>query len=448
MQVDKNPIVAKKINLDMHSVTDGILKMDLDIRNGMLLFLKLRSESLKKFVEENPGAEDWPAVVSEFTDLLDNHVTKLEVKKIKGTEYKIDHVISASSPEEAERINTRFGDLMGTAPIPMLFRLLLNIGDVKPKKKERKQIGDHNQPRSYGKTMAKIVGRDRDVQTLFSLPMEDLKEAIQAQIEKSTTGIPIKQVISKTTAVLGNALLAKYQREQKDSEGYISIDNLTELADEINTSRKELKYYLLYLGGYQYPSVVHDVQKKEIGIQLAKLFDVEFRYHEKDATIKADNMLTIDALTLIREASIKRVRIKPSQQLIRDMEARAGKTLGYVPVTDGFMKLILGLNDLAYKIFCFSYSNKPKYKISEKKLFDSLGLDKRAKQQGLPDTRKAIASAMEDLKQRGHFSDYTLPGQQADFYTWVYTDQYIKTRAKEDQGGGTLNEKRGTLNET
>ncbi|GAJ22025.1 unnamed protein product, partial [marine sediment metagenome] len=70
-------------------------------------------------------------------------------------------------------------------------------------------------------------------------------------------------------------------------------------------------------------------------------------------------------ISFIRDRFVKSVEITPSASIIEGLE---GKGLGNVLVDDNFVAFSLGLSDLAYKLFCFSGSNRPTFKIGFRKL--------------------------------------------------------------------------------
>ena len=80
----------------------------------------------------------------------------------------------------------------------------------------------HKQSRSYLKTSAKLVGKDMQEQSLFTLPTYD------NDIRR------FKDVLSKNTAILGNLLFTLWQAN-KDTEGYYKITNLSHIAGLMQT---------------------------------------------------------------------------------------------------------------------------------------------------------------------------------------------------------------------
>jgi hypothetical protein len=288
----------------------------------------------------------------------------------------------------------------------------------------------HKQSRGYLRTTAKLVGRDlQEGANLFSLPTFESDIA------------PRKEIISKNTGILGNTLLNLWQLN-KNQEGYYRIENLTALADTLGVIPQDLKTYLIYLGGYQYP-VVQTKKKfykgKERNIMTTysdKLFYVKFNIE-----IKAGEQITNDDKTgtnyanFIKDRAVLSVDIAPSQSFIEDIQ---GRGLGNVFATDNFTAYCLDLSDLAYKIFCFSGSNKPRYKIGFDKLIKSLNLSRQLKTNGKPRILKNIEKALNELQTTGHLTNWAFD-KKAELYSWTYTNKIIRHKEllpKKEQPAG------------
>ena len=100
----------------------------------------------------------------------------------------------------------------------------------------------HKQPRGLLKTTASNVARDTQSLSLFNAPNYD--DALQ----------PIRETISKNTGIMAQYLMLKWQRLKND-EGVYTINNLSEVARELNFEQREIKNYLVYLGGFIYPVI-------------------------------------------------------------------------------------------------------------------------------------------------------------------------------------------------
>ena len=141
----------------------------------------------------------------------------------------------------------------------------------------------HKQARGYLKTTASLVGKDTSQQkSLFEIPHFD------------TAINPYKEVLTKMTAITGNLLLALWQAN-KDDKNIFTITNLSEIARQLGAEPKELKLYLIYLGGYQRPltqlKIVKEQGKKDkriLSIYHDKIFYIKFNIRLKDTERETD----------------------------------------------------------------------------------------------------------------------------------------------------------------
>ena len=287
----------------------------------------------------------------------------------------------------------------------------------------------HKQSRSYLKTSAKLVGKDMQEQSLFTLPTYD------NDIRR------FKDVLSKNTAILGNLLFTLWQAN-KDTEGYYKITNLSHIAGLMQTIPQELKLYFICLGGYQYPIVkisIDDKGKRILSTYTDKLFYVKFNIrlkdNEKETDFTNDDRVGNNWVNFIKNRDIESIDIAPSQSFIEDMQ---GKGLGNVLVDNSLVAYCLGLSELAYKIFCFSSSNKPSFKIGFDKLISNkyLNLEKQvygvykdekrvSAGQGKKKVLKRIKYAFDELKTTGHLTKWGYD-EANDEFNWTYSDKIIK----------------------
>ena len=272
----------------------------------------------------------------------------------------------------------------------------------------------HKQPRSYLKTVGKLVGNTTDKPTLFTVP----------EVKDESGGNFLREVISRNTAILGNYLLQLWQQNSGGEE--LVISNLSPIAEMMNNSNYEIKIYLLYLGGYVYPIIDRD-QGGGLTLTTEQLFKIEFRYSKKVADkyqAKGFTEIGSGLTKFIKDEPIDSIRIKPSPLFIKAME---GKGLGNVLVAnDKFVKLALSLEtDIAYKILSYSGSNKPSQKIAEDNLVRHLGLDKQIKTQGRPRVRATILKGLQELQDKEHIKSYSFEDATG-MYLFTYSDKYIK----------------------
>jgi len=293
----------------------------------------------------------------------------------------------------------------------------------------------HRQPRGYLKTSASLVGKDTSQQkSLFDIPHFD------------TAIKPYKETFTKMTAITGNLLLALWQANKDDKNTY-KITNLSEIAGVLGTTTQELKLYLIYLGGYQRPitklEIIKEAGKKDkriLSIYSDKISHIEFntrlKDNEKEEDFNDDARIGTGYLSFIKDRDIESVDIMPSKSIQEELE---GQGLGNVLVDDSFVAFSLGLSDLAYKLFCFSGSNKPTFKIGFSKLIDKKYLSLNSQVYGTFNkagirTKKGagkvrilqtIKDALTELKDKGHLAKWQ-HDEQTDFFNWTYTDVVIK----------------------
>lgn len=377
---------------------------------------------------------------------FNNYVIKVEFKPLKGNTKAFKYAIELHETETEEEkafIEKSIKEIIETP----IIKQTIEVAIVLPKKQgllnfEPPQIKTHKQSRSLMRNLAKNVGKDYTQPSLFNLPLEELQAAIESA--PTIDGIPYKEKLSKHVGILSIELLKLCQQLKQDKEGYFTIDDLGSLAKEIKADVKELKYYLLYLGGYQYPSVEVYEEEKEIGFRFAKIFDIEFIYSSKYETKEKAQIQSSNFLMFI-ETPIKKVKYKPSETFIKDIQKkdRTTKALGYIQVNDNFTALCLGLSDYAFKLLTYMAANKPTYKISEEKLFIHLGLEKQVKTQKPARLRNMLASAFKELKDNEHLEAYEIKEEATGIlYSWQYTDKYVKhqdseRKAAEAAEGGT-----------
>lgn len=370
---------------------------------------------------------------------FNNYVLKVEFTPIKGNTKNFKYAIEFNDKAEEARdfVEKTIKEIIETP----IIKQTIEVAIVLPKKQgllnfEPPQIKTHKQPRSMLRTIAKNVGRDTNIEapSLFTLPLNELQSAIENSPTKN--GLPFKEKLSKSVGLTSLQLLKLSQKVEQDKEGYYIINDLGSLANELKIDTKELKYCLLYLGGYQYPSVHYYEDEEEIGFQFAKLFDIKFYYNAKHSAKGQDEKAIIkgDTFKLFIDTPIKRLTYKPNEVFLRDLQKkdRSTKALGYIQVNDNFTALVVGLSVYAFKLLSFMAANKPTYKISEEKLFINLGLEKQVKTQKPARLRNMLGSAFKELKDAGHLEDYEIKEEATGIvYSWNYTDKYVKHQDSE-----------------
>ena len=292
----------------------------------------------------------------------------------------------------------------------------MGIADL-PVKVEQPTL--HKQSRSALKTFSLLAGRDKTQVSLFEKP-------------RFEGGInPYKESIARNTAIVGNYLIKLWQRENKD--GVCTIDNLTKVAEKLNMIPQDLKTYLVYLGGYQYP-VITTKDKITKGGKMQRIlstyttnifiikFNSKLKKNETEDSFNKDLRVGTRYLSFIKNRDIDTVEVEPNPALRDDLR---GKRLGNILTSDDFFVFALGLTDMAYKLFTFSGSNKPVKKIRLDKLIDSLGLEEQTKKQGKPRILRTIKKALNELKTKGHFIKWEYQ-EDKEMFDWEYSNKIFK----------------------
>ena len=340
--------------------------------------------------------------------------------------------------EADEKIETAFG-VMSDEDIKKSKQdkkaLPLGVSLMTPKKyyesKDKPAPTLHRQARGYMKTTASLVGKDMsERRSLFTLPTYDYD--IRA----------LKETLSQKTAITGNLLLNLWQANRND-KGYYVIDNLVEIANLLQIAPQDLKLYLIYLGGYQYPIIktgLNKQGKRIISFSSDKLFYIKFNMRlkkgESEATFTKDDRIGNNYVNFIKNRDIDTIDIMPSASIQEELQ---GKGLGNVLTDDAFVAFCLDLSELAYKLFCFSGSNKPSFKIGFDKLIakkylnlekqvygvkDATGKRKSAGQ-GKARILKRIQEALKELLDKGHLVKWAYD-ETRDFFSWTYSSKMIK----------------------
>lgn len=273
------------------------------------------------------------------------------------------------------------------------------------------------QSRSYLKTTAKLVGKDTSTEpTLFSLP------TVITTPEEG--GNFIRDVISKNTSILGQIILNLWQLNKNEKEE-LEITNISELGKFIGVSNFEIKMYLLYLGGYTYPLISSGVDK--IDLSMEQLFKVTFTYLKKDLKNKYSvgqlERVGNSVTSFIKNEKPTVITIKPNIKFIDDI---AGKGLGNIRVTEKYIKLALGLTDIAYKLLNYTSSNKSPLTISEDRLIIWLGLEKQIKKQGKPRIRETILKGLKELRDKEHIKEFSQDNRF--MFTLISSDNFIRRK--------------------
>lgn len=355
-------------------------------------------------------------------------VTSVEFTPLRGKAKQFKYTVKGMQTATKEEGERRARELIET---PIIKDIILTA-IIEPKRiNRRKQITErpkqYKQSRTSLREVAHNVGRDTEQKSLYGQPLEEAMKTYEEEVMNARDGLPYKEKMSRKVGILQLLMIQEYNNAKHDKDGFMIIENLGALADTLETDLKELKYYLLYLAGYQYPSVELVKDTNEIEFSTAKMFDIRFRYDREHPKIKAFGIeamrrIETEVISMLMDIPVQRMLVKPNPKYIKDL---SGKRLGYVKVTDGFVAFCLGLSDYAFKLLNYMAANRPDYKISEDKLFEKLGLQKQVKQQRPARIRKKLAEAFAELHEKGHLKDYSVPTDGAGLYCWTYTELYV-----------------------
>ncbi len=284
---------------------------------------------------------------------------------------------------------------------------------IEPVTKERL----HKQPRGYLKTVASLVGRDRNNRMLWNLPYD---QRYDHEADERDT-------ISKNIAIAGNYLLQLWQRG-KDAEGWLVIKNLTKIARVLGTTTQRFKLYLIYLGGYKYPIITYSDHESLFTSKDQRLFDIKFDYINGSSSIYTPQNSRIGTrhLSFQKGSYVKRIRFRPISETRDELKGKK-RTLGNILVSDHFLPFCLDLSDMAYKLACFTASNKPKGKYRADTIMEPrfLNLDRQLETQGKPRILESIKKAFRELDQKGYIGEWGYNAE-GDLFTWMMTDRVVK----------------------
>ena len=382
-----------------------------ELKEGMLSLKKQFSLLVRHLVSiKNDGKG---LLTKDEARAINQNLTK-ELKRVK----ELIRDDGKSDKQKSKIMTTLIVELGLDEPIS---ELLLSDLDKTPEKM-------HLQARNLLKIAASLVGKETKQVSLFKTPIYD------SSID------PYKQTLSKNSAITGQ-LLIRLWRENKDDEGIYKIKNLSEIARLLGTIPQELKLYLIYLGGYQYPVTTFDKEKRILSTYCEKLFYIKFncklKDNETEDSINSDYRIGTHYSNFIKDRDIESIDIVPNKSIRNGLQ---GKEFGNVLVSDAFMAFSLDLSDMAYKLFCFSGSNRPAFKIGFKKLIKEkyLNLEKQVygiydkkgkrirKGQGKRRVIDTIIDGLTELKEKGHLNKWDYDEAKKDLFSWTYTDKIIK----------------------
>lgn len=383
----------KEVNIKKHK---EIQSLKVPTKDSLLFYLEYVERELETLSPQH-------IELCEIIFLLETNLEELGISVTRGGKgFKANITLKNVEPNKEEETKKKIKTALENEFVSLTIKEFLL--PLLPQKEAKL----HKQPRAYLKTMAKLVGRDTNSPTLFTMP--DILDLTYQR----------RDIISQNTAILGNYVLQLMQ-ETKSKElemtGYLST-----LSEMFGVNKTEIKNYLLYLGGYVYPITDRDEKSGELTMTTEQLFKVKFIY-SKEVAERSYKTIGTSLTWYLIDQPVKSIVIEPNPIFIKALE---GKGLGNVLVKNNdWVRLSQSLTETGYKLLSYTSSNKPQRKINEDSLVKALELEEAVKKQGQPRVRATILKAFEDLKIKGHFKEYLFE-EETRMYSYTYSDKYVE----------------------
>ena len=287
--------------------------------------------------------------------------------------------------------------------------------------------------RVVNKSGSMVIGREKRGKDSRSLVAIDKTYPIQ------------KDNYSKRVFMFMQYLIEKWQNTPLNSEGYLVIKNLSEVARDLSdpkhkTTPARIKDHIKQIS-YAYPYVTtigKKGSKKRVETEYKQPFKVKIRQLVDDGTNIGEGFITLKDYAVLDKYPFDEVWVKPSMfirhtigkdryggELPPDIKRKV-EGLGNIFLPKESIKLALDVSDLAYKIFLYNTTNKPSVPIGYQKLIEYLGYtDKDIKDKGHKGIKRDIANALKELYDIGHFK-YWRYVESKQVYYWQYTNKWVK----------------------
>lgn len=287
--------------------------------------------------------------------------------------------------------------------------------------------------RVVNKSGSMVIGREKRGKDSRSLVAIDKTYPIQ------------KDNYSKRVFMFMQYLIEKWQNTPLNSEGYLVIKNLSEVARDLSdpkhkTTPARIKDCIKQIS-YAYPYVTtigKKGSKKRVETEYKQPFKVKIRQLVDDGTNIGEGFITLKDYAVLDKYPFDEVWVKPSMfirhtigkdryggELPPDIKRKV-EGLGNIFLPKESIKLALDVSDLAYKIFLYNTTNKPSVPIGYQKLIEYLGYtDKDIKDKGHKGIKRDIANALKELYDKGHFK-YWRYVESKQVYYWQYTNKWVK----------------------
>jgi len=384
-----------------------------------------------------PTSEGWKPLgetVKQVQEDLVNKSTDTTDKEIKteGTQAFTERGIWISGKakvleEELERIGRETSEGINKTIATGLGELTTRGGELINRKNLFKAS------RVVNKSGGMAIRRERRVKDDSDLVVIDKTYPIQ------------KDNYSKRVFMFIQYLIERWQNSPLNSEGYLVIKNLSEVARDLSdpkhkTTPARIKDYIKQIS-YAYPYVTtigKKGNKKRLETEYKQPFKVKIRQLVDDGTNIGEGFITLKDYAVLDKYPFDEVWVKPSMfirhaigkdryggELPPDIKRRV-EGLGNIFLTKDSIKLALDVSDLAYKIFLYNTTNRPSVPIGYQKLIEYLGYtEKDIKDKGHKGIKRDIANALKELHDKGHFK-YWRYVESKQVYYWEYTNRWVK----------------------
>lgn len=311
------------------------------------------------------------------------------------------------------------------------------------KTKRPRQLGDnwHRQPQKLLRNNAYSMGKNFTGEVdLFTQP------AYIDELQGATNREKISPNVNRLQLLI-NALITKPRQfgevellDNVDSRGVttktIVLKNYSLLAKWLETKPEKVRSLLLMLGGFKYPEITTDKNKRQIIVEYVSHFRVKWVYGnhvaekygyqehptESGQIEKALRVGTIDANYIYNEPPDE-IHIEiTSPELLKALIGEAG---GYSHTSNEIFKALADLDPTPTKILLWTGTYRTMPSIDLKKLCKSIGLEGHLKKQGAKSTHLLIKKALDRLVEINHFDGYDYD-ETTQRYTWRQSSKFFR----------------------
>jgi hypothetical protein len=285
--------------------------------------------------------------------------------------------------------------------------------------------------RVVNKSGAMVIRRERRVKDDRSLVAIDKTYPIQRDSFSARDFMFVQYIIDK------------WQNSPLDSEGYLVIDNLSEVARDLSgtkhkTTPARVKEQIKKMDD-MYDVIIgieKEGNKNRIVTDKKQYFKVRVERLVDDGVEVKLGAIPLRDREILDKYPFDRVRIKPRRfirysigkdryggELPPEVKKRV-EGLGNIFLSKESIKLLLDLSDLASKIFLYQSVNTPYGVISYDKFIEYLGYTEQdIKDKGNKGIKRDIAKALDELHNVKHLEYWRFKNGN---YYWKYTSVWVK----------------------